>query len=93
MNVEWSDEPVRMFETGIVVTVQNGKGVLAKVANALATAEADITQIDMNDASPQGVMDLRFVVSVRDGVQLETVFKNLRRTASVLRVQRIKNAP
>jgi len=91
MNVEWSDEPVRMFETGIVVTVQNGKGVLASVANALATAEADITQIDMTDASPQGVMDLRFVVSVRDLAQLETVFKNLRRTASVLRVQRFKN--
>ncbi len=92
MTVEWSDEPVRMFETGIVVTVQNGKGVLAKVANALATAEADITQIDMTDASPQGVMDLRFVVSVRDVSQLEAVFKNLRRTASVLRVQRIKSA-
>lgn len=93
MDVDWSDEPVRQFETGIVVTVQNGKGVLAKIANALATAEADITQIDMADASPQGVMDLRFVISVRDAHQLETVFKNLRRTASVLRVQRFKNSP
>jgi len=93
MNVEWSEEPVRSFDTGIVVTVQNGKGVLAKVASALAIAEADITQIDMTDATPQGVMDLRFVISVRDAQQLEAVFKNLRRTASVLRVQRFKNAP
>jgi len=92
MNVEWADEPVRSFETGIVVTVQNGKGVLAKVANALASAEADITQIDMTDASPQGVMDLRFVISVHDNGQLETVFRNLRRTAPVLRVQRFKDA-
>ncbi len=92
INVEWADEIVRAFETGIVVTVQNGKGVLAHVASALAVAEADITQVDMTDASPNGVMDLRFVISVRDAAQLEAVFKNLRRTASVLRVQRAKNA-
>jgi len=31
IGVEWADEPVRAFETGLVVTVSNGKGVLAKV--------------------------------------------------------------
>jgi len=92
IDVEWSEDPVRSFETGIVVTVLNGKGVLAQVASALAVAEADITQIDMTDASPHGVMDLRFVISVRDLGQLDAVFKNLRRTASVLRVQRSKDA-
>lgn len=33
--VDWSDEPSRMFETGVVVTVTNGKGVLARVASEL----------------------------------------------------------
>ena len=28
--VDWSEEPVRMFETRITVTVNNGKGVLAR---------------------------------------------------------------
>jgi len=92
IGVEWSDQPVRAFETGVVVTVQNGKGVLARVASAMAAAEADITQIDMNDVSAHGVMDLRFVISVRDLSQLETVFRNLRRTASVLKVQRSKDS-
>lgn len=92
INVEWSDEPVRSFETGIVVTVQNGKGVLAQVASALATAEADITQIDMTDASPNGVMDLIFVISVHDLRQLDAVFRSLRRTPSVLRAQRSKGS-
>ena len=91
IGVEWSDEPVRTFETGIVVTVDNGKGVLAKVAGALASAEADITHIDMVAESSQGVMDLRFVISVRDVNQLDLVFKNLRRTPAVLKVQRSKN--
>lgn len=89
--VEWSDEPVRTFETGIVVTVDNGKGVLAKVASAMAAAEADITHIDMMTESPLGAMDLRFVIGVRDVTQLETVLRNLRRTPAVLKVQRSKN--
>jgi guanosine-3',5'-bis(diphosphate) 3'-pyrophosphohydrolase len=91
ISVEWSDEPVRTFETSIVVTVTNGKGVLASVASALAAGEADITQVDMTNESSHGVMELRFVIGVRDLSQLETVFKQLRRTAAVLKVQRSKN--
>lgn len=91
ISVEWSDEPMRTFETGIVVTVTNGKGVLASVASALASGEADITQVDMTNESSHGVMELRFVIAVRDLSQLESVFKHLRRTASVLKVQRSKN--
>jgi GTP pyrophosphokinase len=91
MGVEWADETVRAFETGIIVTVNNGKGVLAKVAGALAAAEADITHIDMADESLQGALDLRFVITVRDLSQLENVLRNLRRTPSVIRAQRTKD--
>ena len=92
IGVDWSDEPVRTFETGIVVTVNNGKGVLARVAGALAAAEADITHVDLADESPQGAMDIRFVIGVRDLNQLDIVFKNLRRAPAVIKVQRSKNA-
>jgi GTP pyrophosphokinase len=92
INVEWADEPVRTFETGVVVTVTNGKGVLAKVAGALAGAEVDITHVDMADDSGQGPMDLRFVIAVRDLQQLDLVLRNLRRTPAVLRAERITNA-
>lgn len=89
--VEWADEPVRAFETGIVVTVNNGKGVLAKVAAALATAEVDITQVNMADESPQGAIDMRFIIAVRDVHQLEGALRNLRHTPVVLKAQRSKN--
>lgn len=92
MNVEWADEPVRAFETGVVVTVTNGKGVLAKVAGALAAAEADITHVDMAEESGEGAMDLKFVIAVRDLQQLEVVLRNLRRTPVVLKAERITNA-
>ena len=90
IGVEWSDEPVRTFETEILVTVTNGKGVLARVAVALATAEADITHIDMEDEAAQDATDLRFIIAVRDSNQLEIALRNLRRTPSVLKAQRAK---
>jgi GTP pyrophosphokinase len=88
IGVEWSDEPVRAFETGIVVTVNNGKGVLARVASALASSEADITHIDMGQEAAQETTDLRFVIAVRDRSHLDQALRNLRRTPSVLRARR-----
>ena len=88
IGVEWADEPVRSFETEILVTVTNGKGVLARVAAALASAEADITHIGMNEAGAHDVADLRFTIAVRDLTHLNTALKNLKRTSSVLNVSR-----
>lgn len=88
--VDWSDEPTRAFETGLLVTVTNGKGVLARVASALASAEADITHVDMAQEAAQDATDLRFGVAVRDRVHLASVMRSVKRTPSVLRVQRAK---
>jgi GTP pyrophosphokinase len=91
--VAWSDEPVRTFETGIVVTVNNGKGVLARVAAALASAEVDITHMDMGQEEAQDASDLRFVVAVRDRTHLEAALRNLKRMPAVLRAVRAAPAP
>ena len=88
IGVEWSDEPVRAFETAIRVTVINGKGVLARVAAALAAAEIDITHIMMDDEVAQDSTALGFLIAVRDRNQLEAALQNLRKTASVLKAQR-----
>ena len=92
ITVAWADEPVRAFEVGIVVTVVNGKGVLARVAAALAAAEADIVHLGMADEAAQEALDLRFVITVRDRAHLDTVLRQLRRTQSVLRASRIMPA-
>ncbi|WP_332777379.1 RelA/SpoT family protein [Polaromonas sp.] len=90
--VDWSDEPVRTFETGLLVTVSNGKGVLARVAAALASTEADITHVDMGNEPTLDATDLRFGIAVRDRIHLAAVLRSIKRTPSVLRVQRIKPA-
>lgn len=88
--VEWADEPVRPFETAVVVTVTNGKGVLARVASAIAQAEADITHVDMGDEPAQTATDIRFSVAVRDRQHLADVLRSLKRTTSVIKAQRLK---
>ena len=87
--VDWADDPVRPFEAEVLVVVVNGKGVLARIAAALATAEADITHIDMGQEGAQEALDMHFVIAVRDRAHLDTALRNLRRTPSVLRTQRV----
>ena len=88
IGVDWSEEPVRSFKTSISVTSSNSKGMLAKMATALAAAEADIIDIDMGQDGGQEARELRFLVSVRDTTHLETALRNLRRTPSVLKAVR-----
>ena len=88
--VDWSDEPCRLFETALLITVANGKGVLARVAAALASAEADITHVNMGQERAQDATELGFGIAVRDRVHLASVLRSVKRTPSVLRVQRAK---
>jgi GTP pyrophosphokinase len=88
IGVEWSDEMSRNFETVIHVSVVNGKGVLARVAGALASAETDIVHVDMGSDSPQDMAELKFVIAVRDTAHLEQVLRQLKRTPSVVKAER-----
>jgi GTP diphosphokinase / guanosine-3',5'-bis(diphosphate) 3'-diphosphatase len=92
IEVEWSDEMTRSFETEVLVTVTNGKGVLARVAAALASAETDIAHIDMDEEGAQDVTELRFLIAVRDVTHLSHALRNLSRTTSVLSARRSSSA-
>ncbi|MBC7719879.1 MAG: bifunctional (p)ppGpp synthetase/guanosine-3',5'-bis(diphosphate) 3'-pyrophosphohydrolase [Chitinophagaceae bacterium] len=90
ISVDWSDEPVRTFDTSLLVTASNDKGTLARVAAALASAEADITHVNMGQERAQDATELRFGIAVRDRHHLAAVLRRVKRTPSVLRVQRAK---
>jgi len=90
MTVEWAEQPIRPFETGVSLLLRNGKGVLAEVASAVASAEADITHIDMGDERAATTSELRLLLSVRDRLHLAEVMRTLKRSPAVLRVARVK---
>jgi GTP pyrophosphokinase/guanosine-3',5'-bis(diphosphate) 3'-pyrophosphohydrolase len=88
--VEWADELSRMFDTAVTVLVLNQKGVLAKVAQAVSEAEADITHIDMGHDPGQSTTELKLLLAVRDRIHLAQVLRTLKRSPLVLRVSRLK---
>ena len=90
MRVDWAEEMVRPFETYLHVLVKNGKGVLAKVASAVSSAEADITHLDMDPTPEQETTELRLLISVRDRVHLADVLRTMRRSPVVLKVSRTR---
>jgi GTP pyrophosphokinase/guanosine-3',5'-bis(diphosphate) 3'-pyrophosphohydrolase len=92
MAVEWAEELSRTFETHLVVLSKNGKGVLAQVASAISSSEADITHIDMDPEPIEETIELRLLISVRDRVHLAEVLRTLRRSPVVLRVSRYRAA-
>ena len=91
IHVEWADELTRSFEAGITLLLNNGKGVLAQVAQAVAQAEADITHIAMGDDAPlRETAEMNLLIAVRDRLHLADVLRVLRRTPAVQRVSRAK---
>jgi GTP pyrophosphokinase/guanosine-3',5'-bis(diphosphate) 3'-pyrophosphohydrolase len=90
MNVDWAEVPTRAFETTVTVLVRNAKGALAQVAQAISSAEADITHIDMGNERAAESTELRLLVSVRDRLHLADVLRTLKRAAVVMRAARVK---
>jgi guanosine-3',5'-bis(diphosphate) 3'-pyrophosphohydrolase len=86
--VEWSDEPSRPFEVDLLLTVTSGKGVLARVTSALASAEVNIIHLQMQPERTQDTTDLRFTVAVDNREHLAAVMRSLKRTPAVLKAQR-----
>ncbi|MBH1986706.1 MAG: bifunctional (p)ppGpp synthetase/guanosine-3',5'-bis(diphosphate) 3'-pyrophosphohydrolase [Burkholderiales bacterium] len=89
IDVGWSEEPSRLFETVIRVLVANGKGVLAQVAASISSAETDITHIEMGDERLGETAELKLTVAVRDTDHLAEVMRILRRCPVVLKVDRV----
>jgi guanosine-3',5'-bis(diphosphate) 3'-pyrophosphohydrolase len=90
IDVSWAEEPTRNFETPVTVLVTNGKGVLAQVAQAISTAETDITHIEMGDERLGETAELKLTLSVRDTEHLVDVIRTLNRCPVVLKAERSK---
>jgi GTP pyrophosphokinase/guanosine-3',5'-bis(diphosphate) 3'-pyrophosphohydrolase len=88
IDVSWSDELTRLFETTLKVLVTNGKGVLAQVAAAISSAETDITHIEMGDERLGETAELKLRVAVRDTDHLAEVIRTLNRCPVVLKAER-----
>ncbi len=90
IDVDWADDLPPAFTTVVTVLVENGKGALARIAQAVSSAEADITHIEMDEQADGARAELRLALSVRDRLHLADVLRALKRGRDVLRVGRVK---
>jgi guanosine-3',5'-bis(diphosphate) 3'-pyrophosphohydrolase len=90
VDVEWEhvvDE--RLFDVGIRVLSRNSRGVLARVASAIAEEDCNIQSVSME--SEQGdYTALSFTVQVHDRMHLARVMRAVRRVQEVVRIGRVK---
>jgi GTP diphosphokinase / guanosine-3',5'-bis(diphosphate) 3'-diphosphatase len=90
VDVEWSPDPDKLFSVAIRATVSNGRGILAKVASAISSAEANITNVLTADDETGKYAMMEFTLLVSDRLHLAVVLKNVRRVQEVMRVNRVR---
>ena len=90
INVEWSEQPTRMFEANLTLLLNNQRGALAKVAAAMSEAEADIVHLDMGTEPAGEAVEIKVLVAVRDRLHLAEVMRALKRSSIVLRSARTR---
>jgi len=90
LDVEWAPDTDKMFDVGIRVTVANRRGVLAKVATAIANAGANIDNVSMDEERDLYTI-MHFTLQVSDRPHLARVMRSLRGIQEVVRIARAKD--
>ena len=87
IDVEWDPRTTRLFEAAINVTVENQRGVLAKVASAIAEAGSNIDSIAMEEDRAV-FTTMHLVLEVKNRQHLARVMRALRHLPDVKKIAR-----
>jgi GTP diphosphokinase / guanosine-3',5'-bis(diphosphate) 3'-diphosphatase len=88
LDVAWGKDIARQFEVSIKLMAANQRGVLARVAAAIAEAGSNIDNVGMEGDGAYTTMT--FMLQVRNRHHLAQVIRNLRRTSEVAKITRVK---
>jgi RelA/SpoT family (p)ppGpp synthetase len=89
LDVEWDPRTTRLFQAAINVTVENQRGVLAKVASEIAEAASNIDSITMEE-DRMVFTTMHFVLEVANRQHLARVMRALRRLPDVKKISRTR---
>ena len=90
VDVEWAPKVEGVFEAGIRILVSDQRGLLARLATAIADAGANIEYVSMERPDGDRVVNMFFNVQVHDRKHLAHVMRSLRRIPEVKRVHRAR---
>ena len=95
VDVQWDPHIDRLFKVDIRMTVNDRRGVLAKLAAEIATADSNIAHIHMDEQAFKGDQKyavMQFTLEVRHRMHLASVLRQLRHMQEVVRITRVKSA-
>ncbi|MBU3558005.1 bifunctional (p)ppGpp synthetase/guanosine-3',5'-bis(diphosphate) 3'-pyrophosphohydrolase [Polynucleobacter sp. Ross1-W9] len=92
VEVEWGKELNREFELDLAIDTRQGKGVLARVASSVTSADSNIMNVSMEDRFKEDSVTIRFTIQVYDRLHLSKVMRSLRSNPDVMRVTRTRAA-
>jgi GTP pyrophosphokinase len=90
VEVEWAKELNREFELDLAIDTRQGKGVLARVASSVTSADSNIMNVSMEDRFKEDSVTIRFTIQVYDRLHLSKVMRSLRANPDVMRVTRTR---
>lgn len=90
VEVEWGKDVNREFEVDLAIDTRQGKGVLARVASSVTSADSNIMNVSMEDRFKEDSVTIRFTIQVDDRLHLSKVMRSLRTNPDVMRVTRTR---
>ncbi len=93
IEVIWGNPIERVFEVPLKIDVNNSKGILAKVANSITSADVNISYVNMDGEPTEISASIHLGIQVKDRAHLARVIRNLRQNSDVVRVLRTKTHP
>ncbi len=87
LEVAWSAQPEGEFSCELTIDVENRKGVLATIAAVIAELESNIENVLVEERDGR-LVTLRFLILVKDRIQVARIIRRLRHHPSVIRLQR-----
>ncbi|MDB5809910.1 MAG: (p)ppGpp synthetase SpoT/RelA, partial [Betaproteobacteria bacterium] len=91
IDVEWSPETKKLFNVSIKLIVLNQRGVLAKVAAAIASADSNIDNVTVHPEEGDQYATMHFTLEVFNRLHLAQIMRVLRRLPEVIRIMRVSH--
>ena len=91
LDVAWARTVEGEFDAAVRLAVTDQRGVLARVAGAIAEADANIENVSMDRPEGETVVNMFFAIQVHDRRHLARVMRALRQIPEVQRISRPKS--
>jgi GTP pyrophosphokinase len=90
LDVEWDQETKKLFEVRVRLVTANQRGVLAKIAAAIAEGGSNIQNVAIDPEDGGDYTDMNFTLQVSNRLHLAQIMRGLRHIPEVIRITRVK---